>query len=127
MNQHRDEKLDRDTRLGAALRQALGEPPLDEDDWNRLRARIREAAAFALARRRRSPGWSGQVAAWARPALPVAASIALLFGTLVATLPRISAAPALAGNPVPADEPLAELFPEAWDTDLLLQGAVERP
>jgi hypothetical protein len=64
-----------DPLLGAALRWAEGEVPVDEVDWSAMRTTIRSRAALPLARRRASAK-----PRWVRPVIPIAAaaSIAVL-------------------------------------------------
>ncbi len=72
-----DQELQPDPLVGAALRWADGEVPLDEVDWAAMRSNIRGRASLPLARRRAIEVASPR---WVRPLLPIAAaaSIALL-------------------------------------------------
>ena len=75
-----DQELQPDPLVGAALRWAEGEVPLDDVDWAAMRSNIRSRSSLPLARRR-----AIQVASprWVRPLLPIAAaaSIAVLLWT----------------------------------------------
>ena len=79
-----------DPRLRAELEAALPEPPVDEVDWEGLRARIARGAEPRLARLRLGgrarAAWWEYAARWAAPMLPaavaVAAALALLLGRL---------------------------------------------
>ena len=75
-----DQELQPDPLVGAALRWAEGEVPLDDVDWAAMRSHIRSRSSLPLARRR-----AIQVASprWVRPLLPIAAaaSIAVLLWT----------------------------------------------
>ena len=75
-----DQELRPDPLVGAALRWAEGEVPLDDVDWAAMRSNIRSRSSLPLARRR-----AIQVASprWVRPLLPIAAaaSIAVLLWT----------------------------------------------
>ena len=75
-----DQELQPDPLVGAALRWAEGEVPLDDVDWAAMRSNIRSRRSLPLARRR-----AIQVASprWVRPLLPIAAaaSIAVLLWT----------------------------------------------
>lgn len=66
-----DQELKPDPLLGAAIRWAEGEVPMDDVDWAVMRTNIRGRAALPLARRR-----AMQVASprWLRPLLPLAAA-----------------------------------------------------
>jgi hypothetical protein len=92
-----EEELRPDPLVGAALRWAEGEVPMDDVEWSAMRSNIRGRAALPLARRR-----AIQVASprWARRLVPIAAaaSIAALlwtggldFGTTASTdLPAVT-------------------------------------
>ena len=75
-----DQEPQPDPLVGAALRWAEGEDPLDDVDWAAMRSNIRSRSSLPLARRR-----AIQVASprWVRPLLPIAAaaSIAVLLWT----------------------------------------------
>lgn len=67
-----DPELRPDPMVGAALRWAEGEVPLEEVDWGAMRSTIRSRAALPLARRRESarPRWS-------RRLIPLAAAASM--------------------------------------------------
>jgi hypothetical protein len=68
--------FDRDPAPDPQLKQllgSLGEPPMSEVDWDRLRGSIRARAELPLARRRRAH----RVRPWLRAALPTAAAAGL--------------------------------------------------
>lgn len=75
-----DQELEPDPVVGAALRWAEGEVPMDEVDWVAMRTNIRGRAALPLARRRALEATSPR---WVRPLVPIAAaaSIAVLLWT----------------------------------------------
>ena len=71
----------RDERLGALLRESVGDPPTSAVDWNALAARI-----GAAVRERQVVPWWSHVARWQRGAVPLALAAGLvgalaLFGT----------------------------------------------
>jgi uncharacterized membrane protein len=66
----------RDTRLGALLRDLLGEIPMDEVRWDTLAGRV-----SAAVRARQAPWWS-YAERWQRRAIPLALA-AGLFGATV--------------------------------------------
>lgn len=70
-----------DPLLGAALRWADGEVPLDEVDWSAMRTNIRNRAGLPLARLRATQKRSSS--RWVRPLIPIgaAASIAVILWT----------------------------------------------
>ena len=72
MNQH--EELRPDPLIGAALRWAEGEVPVDEVDWDAMRSNIRHRAQLPLARRRALEAASPR---WLKALLPVAAAAGL--------------------------------------------------
>lgn len=88
-----------DPRLRAELEAALPEPPVDEVDWEGLRARIARGAEPRLARLRLGgrarAAWWEYAARWAAPVLPaavaVAAALALLLGRLDNSTPTATA------------------------------------
>jgi len=90
MSGRKDENGGLDPRLRAELQAALPEPPVDEVDWEGLRARIAAGAEPRLARLRLGgrarAAWWEYAARWAAPVLPaavaVAAALALLLGRL---------------------------------------------
>ena len=75
-----DQELQPDPLVGAAMRWAEGEVPMEEVDWSAMRTNIRERAALPLARRRALRVASPR---WVKPLLPIAAaaSIAVLMWT----------------------------------------------
>lgn len=78
MTDHATGPLEPDPRLGAALR-ALGEPPLEEVDWEGLRERARRGAELPLAARQRAAR-APAPRPWARRLLPAAAAASLALG-----------------------------------------------
>lgn len=72
MNDH--EELKPDPLIGAALRWADGEVPMDEVDWDAMRTNIRNRAELPLARRRALHVASPR---WVKPLLPLAAAAGL--------------------------------------------------
>lgn len=64
----------RDERLGALLRETLGEPPMADVDWTALADRI--GAAVRMPR----VAWWGHVERWRRRALPLAIAAGLVGG-----------------------------------------------
>jgi hypothetical protein len=72
----------RDVKLGAILRDAVGEAPLDAVDWTALALRIGDAAAA------QAPWWS-YAARWERRVVPLALAAGLLGAVaLWSTAPR---------------------------------------
>lgn len=69
-----DQELQPDPLVGAALRWAEGEVPLDDVDWSAMRTNIRNRAALPLARRRAIHLASPR---WVRPLLPLAAAASI--------------------------------------------------
>ena len=67
----------RDERLGALLRDTVGEPPMADVDWTALAGRI-----GAAVRMPRATPWWGHVERWQRRALPLAIAAGLV-GALV--------------------------------------------
>lgn len=66
-----DQDLTPDPLVGAAMRWAEGEVPVEEVDWAAMRTNIRSRAALPLARRRALHAASPR---WLRPLLPLAAA-----------------------------------------------------
>lgn len=75
-----NQPMERDPMIGAALRWAEGEVPMDEVDWSAMRSSIRGRAEMPLARRRRA---RTRPTRWLRPLIPLAAaaSVAVLIWT----------------------------------------------
>lgn len=67
-----DLELRPDPVMGAALRWAEGEVPLDDVDWGAMRSTIRSQAALPLARRRETAK-----PRWIRPFIPLAAAASI--------------------------------------------------
>jgi hypothetical protein len=63
----------RDEQLGALLRDAVGEPPMDDVDWSALAGRVSAAVRSQSA----IPWWS-HVGRWQRRALPLALAAGLV-------------------------------------------------
>lgn len=79
-NEMKHDELRPDPLIGAALRWAEGEVPLDDVDWSAMRTTIRSRAAMPLARRRSA---RRGVSRWIRPLIPIAAaaSVAMVVWT----------------------------------------------
>ena len=69
-----EQELEPDPVIGAALRWAEGEVPMDDVDWGAMRTNIRSRAALPLARRRALEAASPR---WVRPLLPIAAAASI--------------------------------------------------
>jgi hypothetical protein len=80
----------RDERLGALLRDTVGEPPMGDVDWSALAARV-----SAAVRSQHAMPWWGHVGRWQRRALPLAIAAALVGALALWT--DIAVAPAEAG------------------------------
>lgn len=74
----------RDPALASALRDLGPEPPMEAVDWDRLERAVAARARRQFGSRRPGAAWWQPVAAWARPAIPLAlaAGIALLLAVL---------------------------------------------
>ena len=79
-NEMKQDELRPDPIIGAALRWAEGEVPLDDVDWSAMLTTIRNRAAMPLARRRSA---RRRVPRWVRPLIPIAAaaSVAMVVWT----------------------------------------------
>ena len=119
----------RDPALGRALREAEGEPPFDQVDWEGLRARIAASAELPLARLRHedaappAPAVHAPAAAprlrFRRPLVPIAAAAGIAAAALFGAL-RFGPA----GDPVPAADPAREaLVDEIVDAFAAADGA----
>ena len=64
-----DQELQPDPLIGAAIRWAEGEVPMDDVDWAAMRTNIRSRAALPLARRRAIEAASPR---WMKPLIPLA-------------------------------------------------------
>ena len=71
--QHDSGEPARDERLGALLRDAVGEPPMGDVDWGALAGRI----GVAVRAQQPAPWWS-YAERWQRRALPLAVAAALV-------------------------------------------------
>jgi hypothetical protein len=63
----------RDERLGALLRDRVGEPPMADVDWSALAERV-----GAAVRAQQGMPWWGHVARWRRRAVPLALAAGLI-------------------------------------------------
>jgi hypothetical protein len=80
MTQDPRETMTPDAELGALLRTAEGEPPLDQVDWEGLRSSIVGRAELSLARRRTR---SAPLGRWTRRLVPVAAAASVVLAVWV--------------------------------------------
>jgi hypothetical protein len=90
----------RDERLGALLRDAVGDPQLSETEWHTLAERV-----GAAVRAQQPTPWWGHVARWQLRALPLALAAGLMGAFALwnaAQSPRETAAPYYAGDAITA-------------------------
>ncbi|HET7188239.1 MAG TPA: hypothetical protein VFI52_08795 [Gemmatimonadaceae bacterium] len=83
----------RDERLGALLRDTVGEPPMADVDWTALADRI-----GAAVRMPRATPWWGHVERWQRRALPLAIAAGLVGALALWSAAGSSRSELVAGN-----------------------------
>lgn len=88
MSMEPDRELERDPYLAACLRAAEGEIPVDEVDWNALRASVVERAELPLRRLRKR----SRPRRWAGPVVSLAAAAGIAAVALLGGLDRKPAA-----------------------------------
>jgi hypothetical protein len=112
-NDMKQDELRPDPLIGAALRWAEGEVPLDEVDWSAMRTTIRNRAAMPLARRRSA---RRGVPRWVRPLIPIAAAASVAVVVWTGGIGRGGPAGTVVQQTAAASSPIS--IQEALLTDL---------
>lgn len=114
----------RDPELAAVLRMVEPEPPLEQVDWEALRASIVSRAELPLARRRSG---SARLVRWTRRALPLAAAASIALAVWLTEAPPMgpeAVAEAVPGEIAPGVTPEAAFDANLSDQEfqLLVSG-----